>query len=186
MNTRQVLSILLLLLLAGGVILLNRPEYIPGSQVTRSEGHDAFMEDMTLSVMDAAGQPVYEMTADSMTHLDDRKMLVMHNPLVHISRPNGSSWTISASRGEAADNGERVWLPGEVLLHRDASSPHGAMRITSSDVLVKPHDKQVETTRKAFIITDTISVEAVGLKADFKENRLELNSQVRGTINGAG
>lgn len=186
MNTRQALTILLLLLLAGGVILLNRPEYIPGNQLTRSDGHDAFMEDMTLSVMDESGQPVYEMTADSMTHRDDRKMLVMHNPLVHISRPNGSSWTISASRGEAADNGEHVWLPGEVRLHRDASSPNGAMRITSSDVLVRPHDKQVETARKALIITDTIRVEAVGLKADFEENRLELNSQVRGTINGAG
>jgi LPS export ABC transporter protein LptC len=185
-STRQALTILLLLLVAGGVILLNRPEYIPGNQATGSDGHDAFMEDITLSVMDAAGQPVYAMTADSMTHRDDRKLLVMHNPLVHISRPDGSSWTISASRGEADDNGERVWLPGEVLLHRDASSPNGAMRITSSDVLVSPHEKQAETARKAVISTDTIRVEAVGLKADFEENRLELNSQVRGTINGAG
>jgi len=185
-STRQALTILLLLLVAGGVILLNRPEYIPGNQATDSDGHDAFMEDMTLSVMDAAGQPVYEMTADSMTHRDDRKLLVMHNPLVHISRPDGSSWTISASRGEADDNGERVWLPGEVLLHRDASSSHGAMQIIASDVLVNPHEKQAETARKAVISTDTIRVEAVGLKADFEENRLELNSQVRGTINGAG
>lgn len=186
MSTRQVLSILLLLLLAGGVIMLNRPEYIPGNQATRDDGHDAFMEDMTLSVMDEAGQPVYEMTAASMTHHDDRSMLVMHNPLVHIRRPDGSTWTITASRGEAADSGERVWLPGEVRLHRDASGSHGAMQITASDVLVNPRNKQAETDRKALIITDTIRVEAVGLKADFGANILELNSQVRGTINGAG
>ena len=110
----------------------------------------------------------------------------MHNPLVQIRRPDGSTWTITASRGEAADSGERVWLPGKVLLHRDASGSQGAMQITASDVLVNPRNKQAETDRKALIITDTIRVEAVGLKADFGANILELNSQVRGTINGAG
>ncbi len=186
MSTRQAFTILLLLLLAGGVILLNRPEYIPGQQATRGDGHDAFMEDMTLSVMDEAGQPVYEMTAASMTHHDDKNMLVMHNPLVHIRRPDGSTWTITASRGEAADSGERVWLPGAVRLQRDASGAHGVMQITASDVLVKPHDKQAVTDHKALIVTDTIRVEAIGFNADLEKNRLELNSQVRGTINGAG
>lgn len=186
MSTRQALAILLLLLLAGGVIMLNRPEYIPGKQVTRGDRYDAFMEDMRLSVMDETGQPVYEMTAASMTHHDGRNMLVMHDPLVHIRRPDGSTWTITASRGEAADSGERVWLPGAVRLQRDASGAHGVMQITASDVLVEPHEKHAGTDRKALIITDTMRVEAVGFEADFENNRLELGSQVRGTINDAG
>ncbi len=183
---RLAITALLLCLFAGVVVVVNQQEYVPGDTSAGSDGPDAFVEDMTLSVMNEDGQAVYRLTAGSMSHHPGTDLLELHDPLVNITRPDGSQWQITAARGEAATSGERVWLPGAVDLRRTADNRHGAMHISASDVLVWPVEKVAETTRKAVIITDSFRIEAVGLKADLRNNRLELQSRVRGRINGAG
>ena len=186
MNARLTVTALLLLLVAAVVVVVNQQEYIPGKPSARDTGRDAFVEDMTLSIMNGEGQTVYRMTAGSMTHHAGTDLLELHNPRVNITRPDGSHWRITAARGEAAANGDRVWLPGTVDLQRAAEGRHGAMHIAASDVLIRPGEKLAETERKAVITTDSFRVEAVGLKADFKTNRVELLSRVRGRIDAAG
>ncbi|NNJ95031.1 MAG: LPS export ABC transporter periplasmic protein LptC [Halobacteria archaeon] len=183
---RLAVTALVLCLFAGVVAVVNQQEYVPGDTSADSDGPDAFAEDMTLSVMNEDGRAVYRLTAGSMSHHAGTDLLELHDPLVNITRPDGSRWLITAARGEAATSGERVWLPGAVDLRRMADNRHGAMHISASDVVVWPGEKVAETTRKAVIITDSFRVEAVGLKADFLNNRLELRSRVRGRINGAG
>jgi LPS export ABC transporter protein LptC len=186
LNTRLTITALVLLLIAGVVVVLNQQEYVPGDTAAVDDRPDTFVEDMTLSVMNGDGRAVYRLTAGSMSHYAGTDLLELRNPLVDITRPDGSQWQITAARGEAATSGEHVWLPGAVDLRRAADSRHGAMHIAASDVLVRPGEKVAETDRKAIISTDSFRVEAVGLKADFLNNRLELQSRVRGRINGAG
>ena len=185
MNSRLTITILVAVLLAGIVVLVNQQEYVPGSKTTGSGGRDAFVEDMRLSIMDSTGQPVYRLTAIGMTHQAGTDVLHLQQPRVNISRPNGNQWNIMAARGEAAANGERVWLPGRVELERTADSPRGAMQISASDVLLKPEEKLLETPRRVVITTDNFHLEAIGLDADLSKNRLELRTRVRGTIHGA-
>ncbi|MGB5260973.1 MAG: LPS export ABC transporter periplasmic protein LptC [Gammaproteobacteria bacterium] len=186
MNTRLTVTALTLLLVAVLVGVLNRQEYVPGATSRGGDDRDAFIEDMSLAVMDDSGQAVYRMTADTVTHLASTDLLELHNPLVNIIRPDGSRWQITAARGEAAVSGDRVWLPGVVDLRRSADSRQGAMHISARDVLVKPTGKLVETDGKAVITTDRFRVETIGFKADLNTNRLYLRSNVRGRINGAG
>ncbi len=185
MNARLTTTILVLVLLAGIVVVVNQQEYVPGDRAGGGGGRDAFVEDMRLSIMNPDGHPVYRLTATAMTHHAGTDVLRLQQPLVNISRPDGNHWQIKAARGEAAADGDRVWLPGQVELERTADSPRGAMHITASDVLLKPAEKLVETPGKALIITDRFRLEAIGLKADLENNRLELQTRVRGVIHGA-
>lgn len=186
MSTTQTITIVVLLLVAGLALFINQQDYVPGQSAVSDDGRDAFVEDMSLQIMDDSGQPLYRMTAGQMIHNAATGLLELDRPLVYITRPDGSEWHISAERGEAAADGKQVWLPGAVEIRRLADSRQGALQITSSDVLVKPDEKLAETSRDALVITDSYRVEAVGLKADFRNNRLELDSRVRGTINGPG
>ena len=186
MSTTQTITIVVLLLITGLALFINQQDYVPGRSAVSDDGYDAFVEDMSLQIMDDKGQPLYRMTAGQMIHNAATDLLELEQPLVYITRPDGSEWRITAERGEAAADGTQVWLPGAVEIRRLAGPRLGALQITASDVLVKPDEKLAETERDALVITDSYRVEAVGLKADFRNNRLELHSRVRGTINGPG
>ncbi|MDX1697190.1 MAG: LPS export ABC transporter periplasmic protein LptC [Thiohalobacterales bacterium] len=186
MNAGQVITGLALLLLAGVIVVLNQQNYVPGQTGQRDTGVDAFVDGMVMDIMDENGVPVYRMTSVRMRHYDDTDLLELEQPVVHITRADGSKWELRAEHGEATSSGDRVWLRGSVALQREAGRQFGPMQITSRDVEVRPVEKIAETASAATIVTDNYRIEAVGLKADFTTNRLELHSRVRGTIDGAG
>jgi lipopolysaccharide export system protein LptC len=185
-NTTQTATALLLALLAAAVLVLNQQDYVPGETGARTDGRDAYVEDMSLRVMDSNGLPVYNMTARRMTHYSESDQLVLDSPLLYMARADGSVWRASAERGESTSQGDRVWLRGTVDIQRMPDNSHGSLHITSTDILVKPTEKLAETDSTAVIITDNYRIEAVGLKADFGTNKLELRSRVRGTLDAAG
>ena len=186
MNAKQTVALLALALVTGAVLLVDLQDYVPGQAGKPGDGRDAYMDDVSLRIMNTDGVPVYDMTAGHMTHYSGSDHLELENPLLNITRPDGSVWHVSAERGVSTANGAQVWLRGAVDILRLADDTRGAIHITSTDVLVRPAEEQAETDSSALIITDSYRVEAVGLKADFKTNRLELRSRVRGRINGAG
>ena len=83
-------------------------------------------------------------------------------------------------------HGARIGVVVDVEGGDDALGKDIAMHIAASDVLIRPGEKVAESTRKAVITTENFRVEAVGLKADLKTNRLELHTHVRGRFDDAG
>ena len=55
----------------------------------------------------------------------------------------------------------------------------------TTDLLVKPDDEIAETENEATITSDEFLINAVGMKADFRKDTLELKSRVRGRYDGA-
>jgi LPS export ABC transporter protein LptC len=62
------------------------------------------------------------------------------------------------------------------------SSP---LHIVTSDLQVKPDDEIAETDNEATITSDEFLINAVGMKADFNNDTLELRSRVRGHYDDA-
>jgi LPS export ABC transporter protein LptC len=54
----------------------------------------------------------------------------------------------------------------------------------TTDLLVKPDDEVAETENEATITSDEFLINAVGMKADFSKDTLELKSRVRGRYDG--
>lgn len=186
MNIKQLgLLVLLLLSLVGTGWFLDRQT---GSQQTASvstTGPDSFVDSIDLAVMDENGHLKYQIRAEYMTHFPHNDTLKLSHPDIEIVHTDGATWHIKAERGETTTAGDRLWLLGEVDIHRPATTTASAIHVVTSDVLVKPEDEQAETGNAATITGNRYVINTVGLRADFSANVLELLSRVRGTIEGS-
>jgi lipopolysaccharide export system protein LptC len=180
------LFVLLLLSVIGTGWFLDRQDSSQRPASVSATGPDSFVEDIDLAVMDEQGYLQYRVRAEHMRHFPHDDMLKLNRPDIDITHTDGAVWHITAERGETTTAGDRLWLLGEVDIHRPETTTGSAIRVITSDLLVKPEDELAETENAATITGDRYVINAIGLKADFRTGVLELLSRVRGTIEGSG
>jgi lipopolysaccharide export system protein LptC len=186
-NTRQTaLLLLLVLVVIGSGWLLYRHDSSQQQTTVSATGHDSFVSGMDLRVMNANGQLKYHVMADSMRHFPHREHLDLVQPVIDLRREDGTAWHITSERGRTTASGDRVWLLGQVDIHRPATGKAGSLRIHTSDLLVQPDKELASTDRAATITTERYRVDATGLRANFRRGQLQLRSRVKGTFHGAG
>ena len=187
MNLKQFgLFVLLLLSVIGTGWFLDRQDSSQRPASVSATGPDSFVEDIDLAVMDENGYLQYRIRAERMSHFPHDDMLKLSHPDIDITHTDGAVWHITAERGETTTAGNRLWLLGEVDIRRPETATGSAIRVITSDLLVKPEDEQAETENAVTITGDRYVINAIGLRADFRTSVLELLSRVRGTIEGSG
>jgi LPS export ABC transporter protein LptC len=72
------------------------------------------------------------------------------------------------------------------VIDRPADATHQAINVVTSDLLVKPREDTAETSAKAVITSGKYRIEGVGMLANFRENRMDLRSRVRGSNDAGG
>ena len=185
MSGKQInLYVLLLLLLAGSGWYLFQQESGLQRETASATGPDAFVTDMDLKVMDEQGQLEYRVRARHMTHYPNDKRFKLEKPDINILQSSGDSWHILSERGETTEAADIIWLLGAVDIRRLQTADSAALHIVTTDLLVKPEEKLAETENDTTIISDLYRVNAVGMKADFSNNTLELRSRVKGRYDG--
>jgi lipopolysaccharide export system protein LptC len=178
--------VLLLLSVIGTGWFLDRQDSSQQPASVSTTGPDSFVEDIDLAVMDENGYLQYRVRAEHMTHFPNNDILKLNRPDIDIVHTDGTVWHITSERGETTTAGDRLWLLGEVDIRRPETATGSAIRVITSDLLVKPEDELAETENAVTITGDRYVINAVGLKADFRTSVLELLSRVRGTIEGSG
>lgn len=143
---------------------------------------DSFMENFTTQVLDKQGRPQYQLQAARMTHYADDNHSELVQPKFTTFRPDGQRWTVVAETGRAENGSEQIFLNGEVTIERfpDTLGPSD-LQIHSRDVLVRPADDYAETDQATTIVRGEGVLKAVGFQVRFREGRMQLLSQVRGT-----
>src|SRR3569623_183119 len=85
-----------------------------------------------------------------------------------------------SARGGVAAGGEMVRLNGDVVITRPVTGGAPGVEGSTDELEVWPDREYAETARPV-TLRDALGVtEAVGLHADFKQDRFELPAQVRG------
>lgn len=187
MSTRETTLLLLLVLVVIGSGWFQYRKDDGQQQTTVSAtGHDSFVNGMDLQVMDTNGKLIYHVMAASLLHFPHQERMHLEQPVIDLNRKDGTAWHIKSERGQTTASGDRIWLLGQVDIHRPASSLRGSLRIHTSDLLVKPDLEQAETDSAASIIAERYRIDATGLKADFRSSQLQLHSRVKGTFDGSG
>ena len=187
MSARQTVTLVLLVLVVIGTgWFLNRQDSSRQSPEVSATVHDSFVHGMDLRAMDASGRVQYHVRAASMLHFPHLEHLELDRPEIELRRRDGTVWHITSDRGQATDSGDRIWLLGEVDIRRPASADAHPLRVRTSDLLVKPEQEVAETDQPARILAERYRIHATGMKADFRNNQLQLRSKVRTTFDGAG
>jgi len=174
---------LLLIVFVTGWLLQRQDSGAERADAAR-QGPDLFIEDMDLKVTSATGVLHYQVTATKTYHYPEDDHFELEEPFMELIQP-GSVWHIRSERGHISGGGETLHLLGRADIQRLAGPDTHPLRILTSDLLVKPEEETAETDNMATITSEGLRVEAVGLRADFGQDQLELRSRVRGRFDAA-
>jgi lipopolysaccharide export system protein LptC len=179
------LTLLLISVVLTGWLVQRQTSLEEQRDLSRS-GPDLFVEGMDLKLISETGTLRYRVQARRLDHFpyDDHSELA--EPVLEVFREDQALWYIQSERGRVSSDNERVWLLGEVEIRRLAGADTTPFDIHTRDLLVKPAEETAETQQASVIQSDRYRVEAVGVHADLREDRVELKSRVRGRINVAG
>jgi len=182
-NQKAILLLVLLLVVATSWFFRKQESIGETAAVTHS-GPDAYADNVAIRVMDAAGRPAYHLRTEHLAWYPKSDQLSMTRPQLEVMHSDGTQWRLDAEHGRTGSAGDPVWLTGEVIIQRITSASQKPLKITTSDVTVRPDARQAQTQQAAQVTGPGYRFEAKGLTADFHDNRLELHSQVRGSIDG--
>jgi lipopolysaccharide export system protein LptC len=151
-----------------------------------ARGPDLFVNGMDLRIIGEDGNVHYRVQASRMEHFpyDDHSDLT--DPFMQVFSQQQVVWNARSERGRVADQGDTVWLLGRAVINRPELADQQAVNVVTSDVMVKPKADTAETSAAAVITSGRYRIEGVGMLANFRENRLDLHSRVRGRIDAGG
>jgi lipopolysaccharide export system protein LptC len=135
---------------------------------------------MDLKVMNEQGRLEYRVKAHRMTHYPGDERFELEAPDIRILQASGETWHILSEQGETTEAADIIWLLGAVDIRRLQSTSSEPLHIVTSDLLVKAEEELAETDNAAVMTSGQFRVEGVGIKADFKNDTVELRSSVRG------
>jgi len=141
---------------------------------------DYYLVNFTLTTMGDDGSRKHQLSADNMFHYPDDDTASLENPHLVIFHDDADSWDIRAEHGLVSEAGKSVMLQGDVFIEQISTRSDQGMQIITRDVSVKT-EEEFASTEQPITIKDRYGVtEAIGMRADLKEHRLQLMSQVRG------
>ena len=148
----------------------------------RAVRHDAdyTMDTFTVTEMNAAGDTRYRLQAESMEHYADDGSARLIRPQVRFFSRERVPWTLVADEGTVSANSNEIHLNGAVLIERPASATQALLRLTTSNVLIYPHDEVAETREHVMLQDPLNTTRAVGMRVQMKDERVQLLSQVQG------
>ena len=166
--------------------LMQRQTSLDGQRELSPGGPDLFVEGMDLKLNSETGTLQYRVQAQRLDHFPHDDHSELTGPVLEVFREDQALWYIQSERGRVSSDNERVWLLGEVEIRRLEGPDIVPFNIQTRDLLVLPAQETAETQQASVIRSARYRVEAVGVYADLRENRVELKSRVRGRIDVAG
>lgn len=184
MSWRRLAEALLLAAVAAASLWLvwfvQQPSLAPGTDT--SSGQQAYVLDGTVVQTDARGEVIYELRAERMDQLgDDREALLTDVRLDYHGDREGEDqrWTMQARQGRIMEDGQRVELDRDVVVEAPFTEG-GDTRIYTDHLTVLTEPREATTTAAVRLEHRSGQVTAVGMHMWLNEERIRLESDVRG------
>ena len=174
-------SILLLVSLAAGTYYLAVWVARDGDAnvVTTSNEPDVFVEGVSLIRVNANGDPVFRMSADSMQHFPIDGSSAFRRPLLVSLDTSRPTMSVRAKTAVASREGQSTVLEGEVVLTRAAEPDNPALTVHTERLVLTPDDESARTDLPVRIEHGTLLLQGTGMEFDNLSRKLSLNANVR-------
>lgn len=146
---------------------------------TSVEGPDHFMEDFTSVTLNEAGVPVHQLKAVRLTHYPNDRHSELEDPVMTFYKDDNSHWIASAKEGRILDDGEEVFLQGDVFI-RQPGKKDSVITINTRDLHILPNEDFAETPNSVVMQQNDNTVTAIGMQAHFGHGVVDFLSEVRG------
>lgn len=128
------------------------------------------------------GLPLYTLDATTVRQLPNEDQVQLTQVQMTFRDRNGTSWSATADRGTLQQSAGLVALSGNVQVFGTPIESQGPARITSDALSVDLHNDLVSTHDPVTLLWAGRRESAVGLTANLKDYRVDLESAVHGTF----
>lgn len=146
---------------------------------TRVHEPDYYIEHMVRRSMGETGELSNLITADLVVHYPDDDSTELTQPRMEIYNDAQRPWHVIAERGWVSSGNEVILLRGEVEIWRLGQGGDRELELFTSELRVLPKEQYAETDNPATIKSRTTTTTAIGMRANFAHDRLELLQRVR-------
>ena len=182
LSTTRMFPLLLMLALAGLTFWLEQTvrEEEGAHPSLRRHDPDYVVDNLTYTRFNLQGMVESTLTAAKMLHYPDDDSTDLLAPHVVQTKPNQPRVTLSAERGALSQDGEEVFLYGNVLLVRDAGPDHSETRMRTSFMHVVQAHSIIRTDRDVVITEEDRVLSGRGMEYRNDTKELFLRERVRG------
>lgn len=183
MLSRWKIALVLILLSIGSGWLLHMLAGTGTSEQEQSEHYpDYYMDNFITTTMEQDGTLKNKLYADHMAHYPDDDTTELIKPKLKVFRREGLPVIITSDKGWVTANNEVILLTGAVTLWQDAEDGSRKMEINTTEVKVLTGQEYAETDKPATLVSERTTINAIGVRAYFKESKVELLNNVHTTI----
>lgn len=149
--------------------------------VAHRPGHEAdyFAEDFTLTRMDDAGNALYTLSSERMTHFADDDSTVLVKPHVTSVRADQPVVHMTADSGNVTSDAEQVTLTGNVTLTRAATVDDPELKGFGTQLLVLPEQDIAKSDKPFEIVHGGSMVWAQTMLFDNTNRLIRMNDDVK-------
>lgn len=184
MLQRVIILSLLVLAALGSAWVMNRMGQEESDTGVRGDFHepDYYMEDFNALSMREDGSPKHRLRGLYMAHYPDDDTTELLEPTMKIFRIDNTPLYVNADKGWVTTNKEIVLLRGDVTMWEEDVAGSRNLRVNTSEVRVLTEEEYAETDQYATIETDRTTITGTGMRAYFKDSRLEVIDHERTII----
>ncbi len=146
----------------------------PGPPADAPPGY--YLEDVALLGTDDAGAVVYRIVAGRVEESGSVRELELSDVRVQYRDSEDVAWLVEAERATAPRDRSWLDLRGNIRVTSAAEDPSGQVVIETDRLLLEPERYTATTDAPVSLSFEGNRLEAVGLTADLKDDRLELSS----------
>ncbi|NIM72208.1 MAG: LPS export ABC transporter periplasmic protein LptC [Gammaproteobacteria bacterium] len=156
----------------------------PQGQSARFTGRapDLTMEEFEVTTMGEDGNPLRRLSAAYMAHFNTTGTKELRHPHLVVYRSGSEPWHIASERGWISADNDVLMLLGRVDIWRNYPQGRREIHIETEDLRVLPDVEFAETALPVAISTPESLTRGVGMRAYLGENRVQLLSRVKTTI----
>ena len=145
------------------------------------ESPAAIAETLKVHRYDAAGKLQQTLITPHMEHYASRDTSELAQPVLWRFNADAPPWRMQAEKALANNRSETVFLPGEVIIERDADSHNPAYYIVTRDLTLETATSHATTDQPVLIRSEQRRITAVGMEGWLNSPiKLNLLHQVRG------
>jgi lipopolysaccharide export system protein LptC len=180
MESKQ-LALLAAMIILGAALLKWYTDFdsmgLDGNGVTSGDAPSTQLFQVEQTTFNTDGNRHYRIEAEKAVHFALREEAEFTHPLIYFYEDNQASWAASALAGIATDNGERVYLRGEVTVQQRDQGENPLSLITP-EIILHPRSQFAETEQKVTIRQANFITQATGMQVDMTSGTVLLQSKV--------
>ena len=181
--TKNIAKILLLLALAAGSSFMyffsSKPnDDLEKFNLTRIE---YIVKDAKLYGTNIEGQFLYKIVAKKAQANNTDRQIYLDQVFLDYDGDQDIDWSITSDKGQLLSNSNVLALSGNVTV-QSLSNENNMTTISTDYLEINPNTYTIATNRDVLIEFDNNTIEAKGLTAQLKDNRLKFNSNINASI----